>query len=147
MLLMNKAFFLKTALDADYESTIVRIDDRRLYSTAWTTRVQEIQEFGSPGEHRLPEGEGNGYIWKLYSVSRLQQRDGGTYVELEAIVLSREIPHAIRFVVDPIVRRVSRNSLLLSLQQTKDAVQSHEAFTSRRVVAPTQAGQFSASYR
>jgi hypothetical protein len=44
------------------------------------------------------------------------------YVELEAIALSRDIPLAVRFVADPIVRRVSRNSLLISLQQTEDAM-------------------------
>jgi hypothetical protein len=142
MLLMNKAFFLKTALDADYESTIVRIDDCRVYSISKTTRLQEVEEYGQPGEHKIPQGEGTGVIWKLHSIARLEQRDGGVYVEIEAIALSREIPPAIRFLVDPIVRRVSHNSLLVSLQQTEDAVRRREAFASRPAVIPTVAGQF-----
>jgi hypothetical protein len=36
-----------------------------------------------------------------------------------SIALSREIPAALRFVVDPIGRRVSRNSLFGLLQQTE----------------------------
>ena len=43
-------------------------------------------------------------------------------IELEAIVLSRDIPGAMRFVVDPIVRCVSRNALLTSVLQTEEAV-------------------------
>jgi|ERR1700733_3554052 len=122
MLLMNQAFFLKTALDTDCQASNVRLDDRRFYSISRTTRVQEVDEYGQPGEYRKPEGEGSGYIWELYSVARLEQRDYGVYIEIEAIALSRDIPAALRFVADPIVRRVSRNSLLISLQQTEQAV-------------------------
>jgi hypothetical protein len=131
MLLMNKAFFLKNALDTDYRSTNVRLDDRRVYSVSKTTRVQEIDDYGRPGEHRIPEGEGGGYIWKLYSVARFEQRDNGVYLEFEAIALSRDVPAALRFIVDPIVRRVSRNSLLISLQQTEQAVDGRFADVAR----------------
>jgi len=117
MMLMNKVFFLKTALDADYQATNVRLDGRRFYSVSRTTRVQEIED-----GRRIPEGEGGGYIWKLFSIIRLEQRDGGVYVEMEVAALSRDIPAAVRLVVDPIVRRVARNSMLTSIKQTQDAV-------------------------
>jgi hypothetical protein len=61
-------------------------------------------------------------IWRLYSISRFEQRDGGVYVELEAIALSRDVPGALRWVVDPIVRRTSRSSMVVSLQKTEGAV-------------------------
>jgi hypothetical protein len=127
MLLMNQALFLKTALDTDCKVTNVRLDDHRFYSISKATRVQEVEEYGQPGEYRKPEGEGSGYIWELYSIARLEQRGDGVYVELEAIALSRDIPAALRFVADPIVRRLSRNSLLISLQQTEQAVRSSAA--------------------
>jgi hypothetical protein len=50
---------------------------------------------------------------------------------MEAIALSREIPPAARFFVDPIVRRVSRNSMLISLRQTREALRGYEASASR----------------
>ena len=40
--------------------------------------------------------------------------------------MSRDIPIAVRWLVNPIVRRVSRNSMLISLQQTKEAVRLTE---------------------
>jgi ABC-type transporter Mla MlaB component len=121
MVLINKVLFLKTALDADYQSTTVQLDERHVYSASRTTRLQEIVDLGEPGEHILPEGEGVGYIWKLFSIARFEQHEDGVYVELEAIALSRDIPAAVRFMAEPIVRRVSRNSLLTSLQQTEKA--------------------------
>jgi hypothetical protein len=42
------------------------------------------------------------------------------------MALSRDIPVAFRWVADPIVRRVSKNSLLTSLRQMQDAVRSTE---------------------
>ena len=99
----------------------------RFYTTSRTTRVREIDDYGEPGEHTIPEGQGGGYIWKMFSIARVQQRDGGVYVEFEAIALSRDIPVAARLFVDPLVRRVSRNSLLTSLQQTDQALRGSQA--------------------
>jgi hypothetical protein len=141
MLLMNKAFLLKTVLDADYQVTNVRLDDHRFYSISKATRVQEIEEYGHPGEHPIAEGEGHGYIWKLCSIARLEQHDDGVYVELEAIALSRDIPAAVRFMADPIVRRVSRNSLLISLQQTDEAVRVRFPVVAKSGTVPSSAGQ------
>jgi hypothetical protein len=139
ILLMNKALFLKTTLDADYQTTNVRLDDRRFYSVTRTTRVQEIEDFGQPGEHRRPEGEGDGYIWKVSGIGRLEQRDGGVYVEIEAIALSREIPPALHLFVDPIVRRVSRNSVLTSLKQTEEAVRRNSIARTTPANSPASA--------
>jgi hypothetical protein len=123
--LMNKALYLKMAVDADYHSKTVRLDERRLYSVSKSTRVQEIEEYGQPGERRIPEGEGGGYIWSLCSISRLEERDGGVYVEVEALALSRDIPAMLRLMMEPVVRRMSRNSLATALRQTEEAALGH----------------------
>ena len=130
MRLMNNALFLQTTLDADYQATHVRLNDRRFYSISRSTRVQEIEDYNQPAEHRFPEGEGSGYIWKLFSVVRMEERDEGVYLEMETLALSRDIPSAVRFAVDPIVRRVSRNSMLTSMKQTEAAVRRRHAYAS-----------------
>jgi hypothetical protein len=52
------------------------------------------------------------------------ERDGGIYIEIEAIALSRDIPGSVRWFVEPIVRNVSRQSLKTSLQQTGRGVRA-----------------------
>jgi hypothetical protein len=126
MRVVNKEVVAETALDMEYETCYFKIDDTRWYSTTHTTRVQEIRHHGRPDEQELPPDHGSGYVWRLYSVARFEQRDGGTYVEVEAIALSRDIPFALRWVANPIVRRVSRNSMTVSLQQMKEAVRLTE---------------------
>jgi hypothetical protein len=140
MQLMNKAFFLKTMLDADYHAINVRLDDRRFYSVLRSTRVQEIDGYGRPDQHPLPEGQGGGYVWKLFSIGRLAERDGGVYIELEAVALSRDIPAALRLVVDPIVRTVSRNALFISLKQTEEAVCGRSGDATNSASIPASAG-------
>jgi hypothetical protein len=129
MLLMNKTLIAKTALDIDFRSSYVRVpdvrgSDQRWYSISDSTRIQEIAGYGTDGQHMLPEDEGTGLIWRTYSITRYEERDGGVYIELQAIVLSRDIPFILRYVVSPIVRRVSREALMTSLHQTQEAVRT-----------------------
>jgi hypothetical protein len=131
MRVVNKETVAETALDMEYETCYFRVDEQRWYSVTHTTRVQEIRHYGKANEQELPPNQGSGYIWRLYSIARYEQRDGGTYVEVEAIALSRDIPVAVRWLVNPIVRRVSKNSMLISLQQTQEAVRSTEAAKSQ----------------
>jgi hypothetical protein len=126
MRVVNKEVVAQTALDMEYETCYFKVDELRWYSITHTTRVQEIRHYGESNEQQLPPDHGSGYVWRLCSIARYEQRDGGTYVEVEAIALSRDIPLGLRFLVSPIVRHVSRNSILTSLQQTKDAVRLTE---------------------
>ena len=120
--LANRSVVAKTALDTDCEASYIRVDDRHWYGFSNTTHIQEVDKFGTPEQRTLPEDEGTGLIWRLSSITRLEERDGGVYAELEAIALSRDIPAALRLFVTPIVRRVSRDSMATSLHQTKVAI-------------------------
>lgn len=55
----------------------------------------------------------------------MPEGEGGVYFEVEAIALSRDIPAMLRLMVEPVVRRVSRNSLATALRQTQEAVLGH----------------------
>ncbi len=134
--LMNRSAVAKTALDTDWEASYIRVDEQHWYCVSHTTRIQEIEKFGTPSQRTLPQDEGTGLIWRLTSITRLEERDGGVYTELEAIALSRDIPAAFRFFVTPIVRRVSRDSLATSLQQTNEAI--HDRMASRGQGRPAQ---------
>ena len=92
MVLMNKAVVAKTALDSDYRTTYTQVNEHSCYSISDSTRIQEIADYDTPLEHMLPENHGTGLIWRLHSVTRFEERDGGVYIQLEAVALSRDIP-------------------------------------------------------
>ncbi len=122
MLWLNKAFFLSSAIYGEYETYYVRGDEKRWYSVGRATRLQQIDRYGQADERKLPPGEGNGFLWRLCSVSKYQERDGGVYLELEAITLSRDIPNAVRWVVQPTASHIACKSMATTLRQTRDAV-------------------------
>jgi hypothetical protein len=127
LLLIDKSFFVKSAVEGDYRASYLRLDDRRWYSIAASTRLQEIEGYGGSEARMLPEGEGAGLIWRVHSITRYEEREGGVLIQVEGMALSRDVPAALRWVVNPIIRRVSREALQLSLQQTRDSVQSNLA--------------------
>jgi hypothetical protein len=120
--LIHNSVFLKNVLDTDYESCHVNVDDRHTYSIFRTARIQESEEFGAAAQYPLQEGEGPGVNWWLFSIARWVERDGGVYLEFESIGLRRKIPDLLRRMVEPIVRRVSRRYLSMSLGKTVDAL-------------------------
>ncbi|MBV9293939.1 MAG: hypothetical protein JO145_00080 [Acidobacteriaceae bacterium] len=133
--MLNKAVVTKFAINTEFQDTFRRLDENRYYSVSYSTRVREVENYGMPDEHEVPANTGRGLIWRLYSISRFEQRDGGVYIELETVALSRDVPGALRWVVDPIVRRTARSSMQVSLQKTGGAV-----LTRSRVVENSENG-------
>jgi hypothetical protein len=127
MLWQNKVLFITAAIEGQYRAHHVRVGSRRGYDIADSLQLQEIENYGRAGQRLLPPGTGKGYIWRLHSIARYEERDGGVDLELEAIALTRDIPVSVRWLVNPIVNHLSINSLVTTLQQTKDAVNSLQA--------------------
>ena len=142
VVLMNRSVISKTALDTNYRAVYTKLDDHRWYSVAETAGIQEIADYGTAAQHALPKDQGTGLIWRMVNIARFEERDGGVYVEIEAIVLSRDVPVTLRWMVDPIIRRVSRESLTTSMQQTQDAVQPR---TSNTIISMSPATSASGS--
>lgn len=120
--LLKKVLFVTAVIDGEFESRSFPIDEKRRYAIAGTKRVNEIQHYGEPEQRELPDGEGSGFVWRLYSIVKYVERDGGVYVELEAIGLSRDVPVLLRWLVNPVVSSLSRSALYTSLEQTREAV-------------------------
>lgn len=122
MIWQHHVLFVNAAIEGQYQARSFAVNRRRGYYIATTTEVREIEEYGQAGEHLLTPGQGSGYIWRLHSIARYEERDGGVYFELEAIALTRDIPASLRWLVSPVVNHLSINSLTTSLRQTRDAV-------------------------
>jgi hypothetical protein len=124
MVWRRRVLLINAAMETQYQSHDVVLDGRRGYSIVSSTQVREIEDAGQAGEHLLPPGQGSGFIWRLHSIARWEERDGGVYLELQAIALTRDIPSSLKWLVSPVVNHLSINSLTASLRQTRDAVTS-----------------------
>jgi hypothetical protein len=79
---------------------------------------------GEPDELEMPPGHDHGFLWRLDSYWRFQERDGGVYVECEAISLSRSVPPGLGWFVNPIIRNLLRQSLTQTLGCLRAAIVS-----------------------
>jgi hypothetical protein len=122
MLLMQKVLFVTAATRGEYETRYVQVVAKRWYSISKSTRLQSIENFGQPDMRELPPDHGPGYVWRLFSFTKFEESDGGVFIEVEAIGLSRDVPMLVRWLVDPIVEHLPRNSLEATLDETRTAV-------------------------
>ena len=122
MLLMQKVLFVTAAIKGEYETRYVQLNAKQWYSISQSTRLQAIEKFGQPDMRVLPPDQGPGYIWRLYTITKFEESDGGVYIELEALGLSRDVPVMFRWLVNPIVEHLPRNSVHATLEETRNAV-------------------------
>ncbi len=117
---------IKTGLEGKYRSEYHEVDPRHWYSVTRSERIQEITNFGGTDQKEDPPDCGNGFVWRLYSSTKYEESDNGVYVELEAAVLSRPVPHSLSWLVNPIVEKISRAALTMTLRQTRAAKPSQD---------------------
>jgi hypothetical protein len=122
MVWQRKVLFISAAMRGHYQAHEVMLDPHRGYNVAEAVEIREIQGYGHKDERMLPPDTGNGFIWRIRSVARYEERDGGVYLELEAAALTRDIPASLAWMVNPVVNHLSINSLTTTLRQTRDAV-------------------------
>lgn len=125
-LAVQKAFSVTAAVDTDNQVQVVKLARTRVYIVTDTVRVEEIAKYGQPKEHPFPEGREPGYVWRSFALQRIEERDGGVYVELETTALSRGIPVAARWLIKPLTDELPRRLMLELLNDTRTAVE-HEA--------------------
>lgn len=113
---------IKVVLDTEHRAEYFPVDEKRWHSRSYSTRISEVEDPGKPGERILPPGDDHGFLWKLNSYWRFQERDGGVYVECQAISLTRDIPSGLGWLIEPITRNLPKESLHHTLASTRNAL-------------------------
>ena len=103
------------SLATDYSPTQTQV-------RACSTRVADVEDFGKPEERELPPADSHGYLWKLCTWWHIEERAAGTYVQVEAIELSRTVPFMFAWIVNPIIRNVPKEFLSHLLNDTRKAI-------------------------
>jgi hypothetical protein len=122
MVWQRHVLFVNAAIRGNYRANDFTVDSRRGYSIVDATSIQQIEDYARSSEHLLPPDTGSGFIWRIHSIARYEERDGGVYLEIEAIALTRDIPVSVSWLLNPAVHRLSMSSLTVTLRQTRQAV-------------------------
>ncbi|MGH9745230.1 MAG: hypothetical protein ACRD59_03870 [Candidatus Acidiferrales bacterium] len=113
---------ITTVIDTTHEVHYQPIDATHEWSRSRTTRVQEVDDAGKPDEKLEPEGRDRGFLWRMNTYWRFEEKDVGTYVECQSISLTRDIPALLSWMISSYVESVPRESLTFTLATTRRAV-------------------------
>ena len=107
---------ITVVMDATYDIGFGRLDARHGFSISRSTRISEIGEAGTGKERVLGSSEEHGFLWRLNTYWSYEERDGGLYVQIETISLSRAIPAGLGWALRPYVESVPRESMEFTLR-------------------------------
>ena len=113
---------LTVVLDTDHDVQYRPLDAARWLCRSYTTRIAEVENAGTPKEQVFPPDTGYGFLWRLNSYWRFEERDGGVYIECRAMSLSRDVPLGLGWIVEPIIQKLPRESLIHTLDCTRQAL-------------------------
>jgi hypothetical protein len=113
-------------INANFDVHYTMSGPMRALSQAYSTRIVEVENPDKPNEHELPVGNDHGYLWRLDNYWRIEEKDGGTYVQVESVGLSRSIPAILAWLINPLVRNIPRTILSDLLTATRRAVAKSE---------------------
>jgi hypothetical protein len=117
----HKKHILTVTVDTWHEAWYRTIRPTRTVSRSHITRAQEVENEGQPDEKLRPEGDDRGFLWRMNTYWKFEEKDGGTYVQCESITLTRNIPLLLKPIIEPFVTKVPRESLVGVLTHTRRA--------------------------
>ena len=78
--------------NANFDVTYAQFGSTQFDSASRSTRIVEIEDLGKPNERELPVGKDRGFLWRLNSYWRVEEKDGGVYLQNESVALTRRVP-------------------------------------------------------
>jgi len=117
-----KKKIITVVLDTDHDVRYRCIDRTRWICHSRTTRIAEVENADSAKQTVLPPDTGHGFLWRLYSYWRFEERESDVYVECRAISLTRDVPFGMGWMIEPIIQKLPKESLIKTLEATRQAL-------------------------
>jgi hypothetical protein len=108
---------ITVVMDSRYDIAYGRLDARHGYSVSRSTEMEEMA-----GGRPLSAEQEHGFLWRLNTYWSYEERDGGLYLQVEAVSLTRAVPRGLGWVIGPYVESVPRESLEFTLRSAVKAL-------------------------
>jgi hypothetical protein len=115
---------ITVVLNTEHEVHYFRDAPGRAHSRSSAVRIAEVENPGKGDEHEKPPGDDGGYLWRMETWWRMEERDGGVYVQSEAASLTRDIPTGLGWLVGSFINSIPKETLTFTLESTRKAVGS-----------------------
>lgn len=113
--------------DTWHDVRYFRLNATRGGSQTRTTKILDVENPGEAGERHRSAAEDRGFLWKLDTWWRFEERDGGVYIQCESVSLTRGIPFGTGWLVGPFVKSIPREQLTFTLGTTRSVLMQQQA--------------------
>lgn len=119
---LKQAHIITVVLDTEYDVRYTHIDATHAYAVSHSIRIAEVDHAGTPDEREEPVGNDHGFLWRLDSYWRFWEANGGVYVQVEAISLTRDVPTGLGWLIGSFIESIPESSLRSTLEETRSAL-------------------------
>lgn len=109
-------------LDTEQDINYYRDSPLRVHSRSSAIRIAQVEDPGGPHEKEKTPGDDDGYLWRMETWWRMEERDGGVYVQNRVITLTRDIPTGLAWLIEPFITKIPMETLEFTLRATRAAV-------------------------
>jgi hypothetical protein len=113
---------ITVVMDTAYNVNYGRLDAKHGTSISRSTQIKEIGAAGTSSEHALNANEEHGFLWRMNTYWSYEERDGGLYMQIESVTLTRSIPNGFAWIIRPFVESIPRESLEFTLHSACNAL-------------------------
>jgi hypothetical protein len=96
-------------------------------ATSKSEEIRQVENFGKRNESLLPVGKDSGYLWRAHTLTHFIPEEGGVFIVMETLGLSRQFPPLTGWIIEPIARRIGRKSVEGSLDEFLTAIRRSAA--------------------
>jgi hypothetical protein len=113
MRLRRTKAFVTAYYNTEQDCFYTYYDSNRASSQSIATKLAEVADPGTSSEREKPPGNDRGFLWRLVSWWRYEQRGSDVMLELESASLSRDIPTLIKIMpgISSYIRATPRETL------------------------------------
>jgi hypothetical protein len=114
---------ITVVLDTEHDVNYFQDGAGRAHSRSSAVRIAEVENPGKSDEREKPPGDDGGFLWRMETWWRMEERDGGVYVQSEVASLTRDIPAGLGWLIGPFVTSIPKETLAFTLNATRKAVE------------------------
>jgi hypothetical protein len=118
---------ITVVLNTEHEVQYFHDAPGKAHSRSSAVRIAEVENAGKSDEREKTPGDDDGFMWRMETWWRMEERDGGVYVQSEVASLTRDIPTGVGWMIKPFVTGIPKESLTFTLEATRKAVEERRA--------------------
>jgi hypothetical protein len=114
---------ITVVLNSEHEVDYFHDGRGKAHSRSRAVRIAQVENAGKDDEREKTPGDDDGFLWRMETWWRMEEGEGGVYVQSEAASLTRDIPVGLGWMIGRFITEIPKETLTFTLESTRRAVE------------------------